>query len=139
MTKFRKNTFIKWSDKDEQGTFSHVGQVVKHEDGMVIFTDKHGGECGVPEDEGKFKQVRKPKSWKAPAKNIGRTAVNKAVKKAKRVAGAPTKYEQVVAVFKSAQPRSRKEAIALVVEEVQMTPAGASTYVAKANKQLKLW
>jgi len=136
MPTFKKNSFIKWSSQDEEGTFSHTGQVVKHADGMIIFTDKKGGEMGVPEDEGKFTSARKPKTWKKP---VADKVTKPVAKKAKRVAGAPTKYEQVVELFNAEKPRSRKEAIALAVEEVEMTPAGASTYVAKANKELKLW
>jgi hypothetical protein len=143
MTKFRKNTFVKWTDKDEQGTFSYVGQVVKHTDGMVVFVDTKGSEMGVPEDEGTFKPARKPKNWKKPAVNIGRTAMTKAVNKAKK-ARAPradglSKFTVLHMTLEEHRPTSRKEAIALAVEHADMTPAGASTYVAKINKEMKLW
>lgn len=142
MTKFRKNTFIKWSDKDDQGTFSYVGQVVKHADGMIVFVDTKGSEMGVPEDEGTFTVARKPKHWKKPTTTPNTDAVQamfKAVKKAVKRTDGKTKFDLVVEAMTEHRPASRKEAIALVVEEADMTPAGASTYVAKANKELKLW
>lgn len=137
MTKFRKNTFIKWTSQDEEGTFSHTGQVVKHADGMIIFTDKHGGEMGVPEDEGKFTPTRKPKRWNVKPGTIFCEPVKGT--KQPRFPGQPSKYNVLLDAMKEHRPASRKEAIALGVELAELTAAGASTYVAKANKQLKLW
>ena len=140
MTKFNKNVFIKWTSTDEDGKFSYVGQVISHVDGMIVFHNSTGT-MGVPEDEGTFAATRKPKKWntKAPVAVKSVKPVKKKAHRSTKSDGSFTKYHQVVAQMNENRPASRKDAIALVVREVGMTPAGASTYVAKANKELKLW
>lgn len=47
-----------------------------------------------------------------------------------------TKFDRAVALYKSAEDKSRKAIIALFVKELQMTPAGASTYQYTVKKQI---
>ena len=141
-----KGNFIKWSDTDEEGSFSYVGQVLKVANKVVTFMLPNGGEISVPTNDGTFTKAKKPAKWNVKAEptkrtaTIGRTSVQKAVTRAKRVTGGPSKKDQAIDLYKQFYSQSdgihmaRKDAIQMFVEQLDMTPAGASTYVAMVRK-----
>lgn len=129
--KFTKNTFIKWTGTDADGTFSHVGQVIKHTKGMITFATADG-EITIADTDGEFTAARKPRTW-----NVKKPAAvknEKPVTKTKRTRKAGGKTAEVVALIKEHKPATRKEAIALIVDAGISTPAGASTHYNNAKK-----
>lgn len=137
--KFTKNQFIRWTSKDDEGTFSHVGQVISHKNGMIIFADAMGGEMGVPEDEGKFEVVRKPRTWADKALGTGVDGkprdpkrVAKNIRKARkaRKSGEPTKKELALQLYRDLAGKGHGKAVTVqrFQDVLGMSLAGATTY-----------
>jgi len=139
MKTFKKNSFVIWASKDSEGTFSHKGEVMSHANGIIEFRDSPtSGVMCVPEDEGTFRRIGKPRSWgnKTSAPSIvttKRRTTTIAVK------SGSTKKEQVIDMLAMHKPTCRKDAMKLIIDELSMTSAGASTYAAQTNKLLQLW
>lgn len=142
MAKFTKGQFIRWTSKDNEGTFSHVGQVISHKNGVIVFADANGGKMGVPDTDGKFEVAKKPRTWGAKIGGAKRkvkatSTAHKPVKQKRvRAKGGETKLDQVIALLRNDPPASRKDAIAKIVEAGITTAAGASTYYNSAKKVL---
>lgn len=128
------------------GSFAKV--VIPAEDGIVTYTGKilaagrnselGGYDLDVPgvgtmhfpaEDNDRFKSARKPRGYK----DSGATVVQKP-KKVIKAARPGSKRDMVEDLVGQTPNLTRKEHIALVVEKIGMTPAGASTYVSGARK-----
>lgn len=131
---FQTNKFVKWTQKDEHGKFSHVGQVTASTISTVTM-DVHGlvGLLTLDKDDGTFTKASKPAGWNTPSSTV---AVVPKPKKAARAPGSGTKLDQVVALVRANQCHTRKEYIDLIVDQIGMTPAGASTYYSNAKKVL---
>lgn len=137
MDNLKVGMFVKYTDHDEEGTFSHIGEIV--EIGKKISFDTGSAILSVPlEESNKFSLIRRPKNWKSRG-----TAISPKLEKTQttsqvvvRTKKGGTKREQVEALVLANPEMSRKEHIDLVVKEVGMTPAGASTYVSEARKKL---
>ena len=138
MEKFKKGQFIRWTSTDNEGKFSHTGQVVSHKSGMITFiTGPNAGEMGVPEDDGSFELVRKPRNWKettAPASISKPKAVRKTVTHTRKTGS--SKLDLVVDLLRNDPPVDRKDAINKIVAAGISTPAGASTFYNSAKKVL---
>lgn len=137
----KAGSFAKFTDTDEYGKFSYVGRVLAIGKNAVI----SGGIDLEVQGEGimhlpaadleKVTIARKPRGFKSS----GAVTVSKPKAKAKRAPrtkGGPTKRDLVDALVFDNPSLTRKEHIALVVEQIGMTPAGASTYVSGARKKL---
>lgn len=57
-------------------------------------------------------------------------------KRSRTVAGGSTKQQRVAEILRENPTSSRKELIDIVVNQLGMTPAGASTYIANARKMI---
>lgn len=140
---YRKNTFVKWTSQDAEGPFSHTYKVQSHKDGMITATNQYGNVVGIPDDEGTFRKTRTPKSWSNIKAAKPAPSTPKPIERVRNDSTGVTKMDQVLALLSAERPASRKAAIALVVEELGMTEAGASTYASNANKQqlqhMKWW
>ena len=137
---FEKGTFLRWQSEDDRGSFDVTGQVASHKNGMVAFNLEVGGQYNIPEDDGTFTVISKPRNWNREDISEEKPAKTKRapVKRAPRVKGGPTKADQVKALLE-AKPEligNRAAAIAAIMEEVGMTKAGASTYYQNAKKAL---
>ena len=130
--------FVKWTSTDESGTFSHRGQVIDLTDTIVVLNTTEG-RMGVRLEDGKFTKTRKfdlpdvqpvvkPKARKTKSKKTGA---------AKRPSGQPregSKLAQAIEIAKSLETVDRKTLIAAFVDQLGMTPAGASTYASNVKK-----
>lgn len=137
MAEFKKGQFIRWTCTDDEGEFSHIGQVISHSKGMVTCTDTNGGEFGVHESDGTFEICKKPRNWavaKPTMKKESKTVTTTA--KSTRSEGGTTKLDLVVNLLRKDPPKNRKEAIDKIVAAGISTPAGASTYYNNAKKVL---
>lgn len=136
---FQKNSFIRWTGKDDDGKFSYTGQIKMMHGDTVIFEDADGVAYGIHKDDGVFESISKPKNWNRPKSVMLKPIeVEKPKKSIKKTDGGPTKLDQVVALLRAnpALINDRKKAIEKIVEEIGMTPAGASTYYSNAKKQV---
>ncbi len=118
--------FIKWTSKDDEGTFSHVGQIISQNETWIEFKTKEGVMC-VKRTDGKFE----------PHAAIELKCEQKAkptIDAVKRDVKAGSKLEQCIEIYKTMRGATRKELIAAFVEKVHMTEAGASTYAAQVKK-----
>lgn len=119
--------FIKWTGKDEDGTFSHIGQILSVNDVWVEFQTREGKMC--------VKRTEKLELH-API-DLGKSAEQKAkptLDQPKRDVKAGSKLDRCIEVYKTMRGATRKELIAAFVEQVGMTEAGASTYAAQVKK-----
>ena len=127
MTDFSKGKWIEWTGSDEEGTFAHVGEVVKSKS-TVTFAVPHGGEMTVSKSDGSFKNVRKRKA------RLVRPPVHLAAPVTRPLS---ERMKQVVALFaEDGMTISRQDAIARIVSEMGMSAAGASTYWNTARKHV---
>ena len=144
---FSKGDFIKWECADEEGAFSYVGRVNYHKDGRINFTTNAGSIIGVPEDDGTFTKIDKPKGFigeSKPRKREKKTVIKTTVKRERkpRNTNGPTKREQAIDLYKQHYLQSgnihppRQQMIDTFVEHLSMTSAGASTYVAMCKKEM---
>lgn len=140
---FELDQFVRWTNSDVNGEFSHVGQVHQMTDEMITLKTEHGL-IHLPKNDGKFIPTNKPIGWELPETKtkdkakVQRTTTKKASSKApkeKKERG-PSKVDIIVEMFKDNMPASRKEAIAKIVEAGITTPAGASTFWNTAKKKL---
>jgi len=139
MSNFKKNEFVKWTATDEEGQFSHKGKVTRLTKTEVDITTQNDGVITVGLTDGSFTKIKKIKNFSAPSKNIGRTAMQNAVVKAKRKTGGPSKKDRAIELYRNMTSAlgvtpARQYAIGRFVDELGMTVAGASTYVAMAKK-----
>lgn len=118
--------FIEWTSQDEEGKFTHVGKVLSVDDNEVELLTKVGT-MTVPLDDGSFKKTK-------PIKLADITEVMAKVKKEIAVAKTGTKLERAVVLYRNMKDATRQKLIKAFVEELDMTPAGASTYAAKVRK-----
>lgn len=140
---FIKGNFIRWTDTDDEGKFSHVGQVIAHGSGLVTFVN-NDGQFTIPEDDGKFEPARKPKSWTdvdwfaVESSRKSKPTVRKPKRKRKKSGTVPTKLDQVIELLKKDPPLTRQDAIRKIVAAGISTPAGASTYFNSAKQHIDL-
>ncbi len=137
-----KGKFIKWTSKDEDGAFSHVGECIGDSRTMFILMTE-AGEMLLSKDDGEFSEVRKPRNFKpgsapapaaAPAKKAEapkKAAKKKAAKataakataaKAKTRKGKPTKIAVTMDVLKDVDVAdvTRKEMVRMVSERLEL-------------------
>lgn len=131
--KHTKGKFIRWTCKDDAGNFSHVGQVVSHANGLVTFVTQSDGVMSIPEDDGKFSKVRKPRSWSVDVATVKSKSLKR---KKKQTKGGVSKLDLVVELLRADPPVNRKDAISKIVDAGISTYAGASTHYNNAKKVL---
>ena len=126
--------------QDKDGDQDQIKGVIKSFDfDNITVYHEEGGEATFPRHEmiktiiGK-KRHSAPKPIKRPEPEV---ITKPKVAKKPRTNDGPSKLDMVVDLYAKHQEKSRKECIALIVEEIGMTPAGASTYYSLAKKQPK--
>jgi hypothetical protein len=120
--------FIKWTSEDEDGKFSHVGQIISQNDVWIEFQTVHGV-MFVQRNDGKFEPH-------APIKLAVTDKPKAGLDQPKRDVKSGSKLERCLTIYKRMKEASRKDLIAAFVDEVGMTQAGASTYAAQVRKMV---
>ena len=136
MQTFSKGQFIRWSNTDEDGKFSYIGQVISHTKGRITFTDTSGGQMSVPEDDGTFEVCNKPHNWsitKPTKKKDHKPVVIQKPTRRTLPKSSETKLDLVVKLLQRNPPVDRKDAIEKIVAAGISTAAGASTYYNSAK------
>ena len=137
---YQRGTFLNWKSGDENGSFEVDGQVVSHKDGMIAFNLWVGGQYNIPEDDGTFTVISKPRNWTGPdllEKEPTKTSHKPTKRRTPRTKGGPTKADQVKQLLEE-RPElldSRAAAIQVIMDEIGMTKAGASTYFQNVRKE----
>lgn len=125
----QQGQFAKWSTEE----FTHVGMVVSFGESITMLTEE--GEMTFNADDGSVEAVRRPKNFSVEA------GINKvkeeAAKSAKPAPKAGSKKARAIELFSNLDELpTRKEGIKMLVDELGMTEAGASTYFAMVKKEL---
>jgi hypothetical protein len=123
---------IKWTaqDKPHEEKFSEVGVVKVLTPTRVKFKTKHGL-VDVRLDDGTFEVVEAgTSSLDTQEDNAGSAQSTSAQPTVK----AGSKLERAIAIVKANPTASRKELIQLIVDQLGMSAAGASTYAHNAKK-----
>lgn len=157
----KTGSFVKWSGEGEKGRFSYVGQLVKLTDDRVTLLTADG-EMSFPVGDGSVEPASKPAQFdeflaRREDPTLPTTLASKRVKDGVTVKNVPKKVKKAVArkprakrggVTKMDRARallvvdgvltvpSRKAGIELLVKELDMTAAGASTYFATVKREL---
>lgn len=134
---FERDSFVKWTGKDESGSYSYTGQVKMMHGDTVIFEDNEGLVYGVHKDDGMFQEVKKPKGWNRPKSVMGTPFTPKKEKKRKKADG-PTKKEQALILVRDTWGKGHGKDVAIqrIIDVLGMSKAGATTYFYAAKKQL---
>jgi len=142
MSEFKKKDFVKWTASDDEGKFSHRGQITKITKSEMEITTQNDGVITIGLGDGSFTKIKKIKNFSVhstPSKNIGRTGMQRAIVKSKRSTGGPSKKVRAIEMYRDMTsalgvPPARQYAIGRFAEELGMSIAGASTYFAMAKK-----
>lgn len=145
---FQKGEFVKWTGTDEQGKFSHVGEVASFiDERLTLIVSPAGSTMTIDlldmSTKDEFKVVNKPKGWKLvkpEAEKVEPVSIKKPTTKVvKKSTDGKSKKEFALDIYKGMMENGnhpvRKEVIARFVSELNMTPAGASTYAATCKKE----
>lgn len=135
----KTGSFVKWSGTDGGDRFCYGGQLIKLTDERVTILTVDG-EMTFPLDDGEVVKIRKPTKFddyinarKEVAAKLPKA--KKASPKRKRKSKKGSKIERArVLLLTGGKMPSRKDGIALLVKELDMTPAGASTYYANVKR-----
>jgi hypothetical protein len=135
---FKPNHPVSFTMVDTFGEHPQKGWVKDVSEQYLSYYHEEGGECMVPLDS-----IQKPTVGKKAVKRsdmvIKRPTPEKEPKRYDASAGAKapkpgSKQEAVSKIYNANSDKSRKEIIALIVEQVGMSAAGASTYYQNAKK-----
>jgi|TARA_R110000796_G_scaffold58628_10_gene135400 hypothetical protein len=132
---------VQWTSTDSEGKFSTRGLITGMKDNMVEILTMEGT-IGFPEDDGLLKAARPVKGMKGRIKSNDKKPKKAKSSSPKIVPATGSRIEQMLTLFSDARDTglvpNRSETIQQAVEMFGMTPAGASTYYAKAKKELNL-
>lgn len=124
--------FIKWTGKDESGTYTHVGQIKLFHGDTIVFETESDGMMGIHKTDGTFTKINKPKDWNKPK------SVMTPLKGKRVTSGAVTKKEQALVLVRDTYGKGHGKAIAIqrLQDVLGMSKAGATTYFYNAKKQV---
>lgn len=134
---FLIHEFIKWTTKDDQGEFSHQGQIILLDETKVMFHTKLGV-MTVDYNDGEFEKIKALKSDEletAPRVPVTPTREPIAIVARRRELKMDTKLAKAYDLYQKLEDKSRKHVIKMFTEQLGMTPAGASTYQAICKKK----
>lgn len=144
--------FVKWTSEDTEGKFSHIGELLSIDDETVKMRVAFGV-IEFPRKDGEVKVTKKieltpvasftaeeiaqfaPAGGEKPKADV--VEKTKVVRAKRSTGDGPSRQDQVVAIVKANPKSTRKELIQMVVDQIGMTPAGASTYIYNAQQLLK--
>lgn len=129
---------IKWTAKDNDGVdFTEVGTIKKITDTRVVFKTKHGM-CEVALCDGTFEIVQDgDESSLDTLEQVADAEVEAGIPSPPPAPKQGSKLERAILLLKANPKATRKEAIELFMKELEMSPAGASTYVHNARKAIE--
>jgi len=133
------STFIKWTGTDEEGTFSHVGKLIKKGDGYIKMQLLTGGMVELDNDDGSFVEIEKPVEWDIKVKQEAADELRAQIKVQKEKVQRPvqqkagTKKEQAAAIYREANG-DKTTVLRRFIDELSMTSAGAMTYFYNCRK-----
>jgi len=116
-------SFTKWTGADEEGTFSHIGKIVSQNETWIDIQTPVGL-MHVRRQDGTFEEhapITLKESVQAP----------KTVTKHHK---GNTKIGRALVIYQGMKNASRQQLMAAFVEQLGMSPAGASTYAAQVKK-----
>lgn len=129
--------YIKWTHADDQGEFSHQGQIVALDEQRATFRTK-AGVMSVDYSEGSFEKIKAIKlddPDPAPRTPITATREPIVIVQRRRELKLDTKLAKAFELYQKLEDKSRKNTIKVFTEQLGMTPAGASTYQAICKKK----
>lgn len=114
---------VKWTGDSDEGPLTYVGKVMSIGGGFIeIDTGKFT--IGVAREDGTFEVVKPGNVKCVPAPTVTTTVAAKS----------GTKFERAVDIYRNMKDNTRQKLIKAFVDQLEMTPAGASTYAAKVRK-----
>lgn len=134
---FSIHEYIKWSAKDEEGEYNHVGQIIALDETKVTFRTKHGV-MSIEYTNGEFEKTKAIKlDDPTPGPRIPVTSARApiVIQTRRRDPNAATKLERAMELYQSLTDKTRKNVIKVLIDQLGMTPAGASTYQAICKKK----
>lgn len=149
---FTKGSWIAYSDVEDGEKYTIRGEVSKFDKkkgqvhlkaeapyGDVVFSVDEASKMKAIKKPSNVKKFKSPKTRQMSSKasvvelsNGGFKPNSPVASKKARVTGGPSKKDRAIELYDAS--KSRQENIELFVKELNMTPAGASTYVAMAKK-----
>lgn len=122
--------FIKWTSNDDNGSFTHVGQIKMFHGDTVIFETESDGMMGIHKNDGTFVSIKKPKGWNKPKSFMV------PLKGKRKTSDAITKKEQALALVRDTYGKGhgRDVAVQRIIDVLGMSKAGATTYFYNAKK-----
>lgn len=120
---------IKWTATDESGKFSHVGVVEKVNEKWVDFRTKKDGLMSIRLVDGTFEVVQ-----------VADTSLDTSVVSEKPNATSPSvartgsKLERAILLVKANPEATPAQLKQMFIDQLEMTTAGAQTYVYTARK-----
>ncbi len=136
-------SFVKWSGTDDGRRFAYVGKLIDQTDERVTMLTVDG-EMSFPLEDGKVEKAKKPTAFDdlikrrevAVAKRAKKSSPKRKRTRAKRSGKTKLARSRELLITNGVwMDFSRKEGIALLVDMLSMTPAGASTYFATIKKE----
>lgn len=129
---FKTNTWIKWTSTDEDGTFSHTGQITGSTKTSVTLQTAEGS-ITIDKSDGTFADARKPKGSKAVTA-AATPAPAAAPAGLRPVEELSDKMRSCIDLIRSASVTTRKELIQVLVTGLDMSAASASTFYNTAKR-----
>ena len=140
---FERDDFVHWTGTDQDGNFSHVGQVMSCSDENLEFATPHGV-ITVTIDDGNFRHISRPQGWstelpKATKKPVKTSHTKPDTKTTTTISvKSGSKKEKALDIYKQMMDNNthpiRSEVIQVFMNDLDMTKAGASTYHSMAKK-----
>ena len=141
------STFIKWTSEDDEGTFSHVGELFRRKDGVILMQLNGGGMVELEEGDGVTEVVEKPADWNMPEVSRKATeglrekkeAAPKRTPKPRQETTSTTtgtKKDKAIAIARELGIDKKDEIIARFESELNMSRAGAMTYYYTCKKTI---
>lgn len=134
---FSIHEYIKWTSKDEEGEYTHTGQIVGLDETKVTFRTK-AGVMSIAYDEGDFEKMKAFKlddPTPAPRLLVTSARTPVIIQNRRRDPNVATKLDRAQELYQTLTDKTRKSVIKTFIEQLGMTPAGASTYQAICKKK----
>lgn len=130
------NDTVKWTSIDKDGTFSYAGTVRRLEKDYVTISTKKGFVFSVKLNDGTFEVLdHTDTSLDTSDVSVEQDTINDVGAKQIAEPKQGSKLERAMSYLRTNQC-SRKEMIAMLMVDLQMSEAGASTYYQLAKKRL---
>lgn len=140
----KASDFVKWTSSEKGEEFSHVGRLesindkwVKLQTSRGLFEFRRTDGTLEAHEEVDLTPVASFEPNEIQAAPSAPKEKKEKVVRQRPEKGEPSKQDRAVEIVRKHLGSSRKELIDLIIKELGMTPAGASTYVHNAKKILE--